>query len=542
MHTNFNFNFNFNNPYTSTRVPLFARNVVSTSHPLAAQAGLRMRLLGGNAVDAAIAAAATMTIVEPVSNGLGSDSFCIVWDGKALHGLNASGRAPQSWTPEYFKRKYGADASAPPKRGLDAVTVPGAVSSWVALSERFGKLPFADLMAPAIDIAERGYLVSPVVQEKWSAATDELKGQPGFAASFLPWGRAPTVGELFQFKAAARGLRAIAASKGQAFYGGEIARAIEKFSSQNGGSLTAKDFENYQPEWVKPIGKDYRGYTLHEIGPNGQGIAALIALGILDQFDIASLPLDGVDSQHLQIEAMKLAFADTYKYVAEPSSMAVTPAQMLDASYLASRAKLIDMKKAQDFGAGNPVKGGTIYLTAADEDGMMVSFIQSNYMGFGSGCVEPEFGISLQNRGHAFSLNAGINQVAPGKRPFHTIIPAFLTKDGQPVMSFGVMGANMQPQGHMQTLVRMLDYKQSPQAACDAPRWRYNAGLEINVEAAMNPACAQALAARGHRVEVINDSYQDFGAGQFIWRAGDPKVEGYVAASDARRDGQAVGF
>ena len=268
----------------------------------------------------------------------------------------------------------------------------------------------------------------------------------------------------------------------------------------------------------------------------------MIALGILDQFDLSSLPVDGVDSQHLQIEAMKLAFADTYKYVAEPSSMAVTPAQMLDASYLASRAKLIDMKKAQDFGAGNPVKGGTIYLSAADEDGMMVSFIQSNYMGFGSGCVEPEFGISLQNRGHAFSLNAGINQVAPGKRPFHTIIPAFLTKDGQPVMSFGVMGANMQPQGHMQTLVRMLDYKQSPQAACDAPRWRYNAGLEINVEAAMNPACVQGLARRGHRMEVINDSYQDFGAGQFIWRAGNPKVEGYVAASDARRDGQAVGF
>ncbi len=534
--------FNFHNPYTSTRTPLFARNVVSTSHPLAAQAGLRMRLLGGNAVDAAIAAAAAMAVVEPVSNGLGSDSFCMVWDGKELHGLNASGRAPQSWTPGYFKRKYGGDTSAPPKRGMDSVTVPGAVSSWVALSERFGKLPFADLLQPAIDIAERGYLVSPVVQEKWSAATDELKGLPGFAASFLPWGRAPTVGELFQFKAAARGLRAIAASKGQAFYGGEIAQAVEKFSSQNGGSLTVKDFENYKPEWVKPLGKDYRGHTLHEIPPNGQGISALIALGILDHFDLASLPVDGVDSQHLQIEAMKLAFADTYKYVAEPSSMAVTPAQMLDAAYLASRAKLIDMKKAQDFGAGNPVKGGTIYLSAADEDGMMVSFIQSNYMGFGSGCVEPEFGVSLQNRGHAFGLDAGINQVAPGKRPFHTIIPAFLTKDGQPVMSFGVMGANMQPQGHLQTLVRMLDYKQSPQAACDAPRWRYNAGFEINVEGAMNAACVQGLAERGHRMEVINDSYQDFGAGQFIWRAGDPKVEGYVAASDSRRDGQAVGF
>jgi gamma-glutamyltranspeptidase/glutathione hydrolase len=341
-------------------------------------------------------------------------------------------------------------------------------------------------------------------------------------------------------------LRAIAESRGQAFYGGEIAQAIERFSAQHGGSLKASDFAAYQPEWVNPIAKDYRGYTLHEIPPNGQGIAALIALGILDKFDVAALPVDGVDSQHLQIEAMKLAFADVYRFVAEPSSMEVSVDQMLDDAYLASRAKLIDMNKAQDFGAGNPVKGGTIYLTAADENGMMVSFIQSNYMGFGSGCVEPNFGISLQNRGHGFSVDAKVgnpaNLVAPGKRPFHTIIPAFLTKDGQPVMSYGVMGANMQPQGHMQTLVRMLDYGQNPQAACDAPRWRYNAGLEINVEAAMDPATVQALADRGHRMEVINDSYQDFGAGQFIWRAGDPKVEGYVAASDARRDGQAVGF
>jgi gamma-glutamyltranspeptidase / glutathione hydrolase len=235
-----------------------------------------------------------------------------------------------------------------------------------------------------------------------------------------------------------------------------------------------------------------------------------------------------------------------YKYVAEPSSMAITPEQMLDDAYLASRAKLIRMNQAQAFKDGNPAnwaKGGTIYLSAADESGMMVSFIQSNYMGFGSGCVEPTFGVSLQNRGHAFSLDpASPNVVAPGKRPFHTIIPAFLTKDGQPVMSYGVMGANMQPQGHMQTLVRMLDYGQNPQAACDAPRWRFNAGLEINVEAAMNPHTVQGLIDRGHQTEVINDSYQDFGAGQFIWRAGDPAREGYVAASDARRDGQAVGF
>jgi gamma-glutamyltranspeptidase/glutathione hydrolase len=533
--------FNFQNPYLSTRLPVFARNVVSTSHPLAAQAGLRMLWKGGNAVDAAIAAAAAMTICEPVSNGLGSDAFAILWDGKQLHGLNASGNAPQGWTPDYFSKKYGS-SDKPPKRGIDSITVPGAVAAWVALSERFGKLPFAELLEPAIEIAERGYLMPVVVQQKWAAAAPELKNLPGWAQSFLPWGRAPKVGELFQFKSAAQGLRLIAQSTGEAFYRGEIAEAVARFVRDHGGVLTAGDLAAYKPEWVEPIAKDYRGYTLHEIPPNGQGIAALVALGILSNFDIGSMPVDGADSQHVQIEAMKLAFADAYRYVSDPRTMEVSPVQMLDDRYLASRAKMIDMKRAQDFKAGNVAQGGTIYLTAADENGMMVSFIQSNYMGFGSGCVEPTYGISLQNRGHGFTLSPGANQVAPGKRPFHTIIPAFLTKDGQPVMSFGVMGGNMQPQAHMQTLVRMLDYKQDPQAACDAPRWRYDAGLQINVEQQMDTRTVEELVARGHRVEVINDSYQDFGAGQFIWRAGEPKVEGYVAASDPRRDGLVAGF
>ena len=532
----------YDNPYRTTRLPVFARNMVATSHPLAAQAGLRMLQQGGNAVDAAVAAAAAMTICEPVSNGLGSDAFCILWDGQQLHGLNAAGRAPAKWSADYFRKKYGA-ADAPPKRGIDSVTVPGAVSAWVQLNKRFGRLPLADVLAPAIDIAERGYAVPVVVQQKWAAAVPELESQPGFSQAFMPWGRAPQVGELFRFPAAAQALKRIAASRGVAFYGGEIAHAIQRFAAAQGGVIEASDFERYQPEWVDPLAIGYRGHQLHEIGPSTQGIAALMALGMLENFDMKALGADRVSAKHVQIEAMKLAFADVYRSVAEPSWMAVSPAQMLDAAYLKSRARLIRMNKAQDFGPGLQPQGGTIYLTAADESGMMVSFIQSNYLGFGSGCVEPEFGISLQNRGHGFSLSDDSpNVVAPGKRPFHTIIPAFLTKDGQPVMSFGVMGASMQPQGHVQTLVCMLDHGQSPQAACDAPRWRVNQGLSLNVEASMDPAIVEGLQARGHRIEAINDSYQDFGAGQFIWRLGEPGVEGYVGASDARRDGLVAGF
>ena len=535
--------FDWTTGYASQRSPVFARNVVSTSHPLAAQAGLRMLQAGGNAVDAAIATAAVMTIVEPCSNGLGSDAFCILWDGTQLHGLNASGRAPQAWTPDYFRRKHG-DGTTMPKRGWDTVTVPGAVSAWMALSRRFGKLPFADLMAPAIETAERGYAVPVIVQHKWTAAAalPELTSQPGFAQAFLPHGRQPHVGERFVFADAARALRLIAETKGEAFYRGEIAAAIAAHARAHGGAMTEADLAAHQADWVGTISQDYRGHTLHEIPPNGQGIAALIALGILQHFDVASLPVDGTASQHLQIEAMKLAFADVYRHVADARSMRLTPQQMLDPAYLAGRAKLIDPKRAQDFGPGHGPQGGTIYLTAADASGMMVSFIQSNYMGFGSGIVVPGYGISLQNRGHGFTLDpTRDNLVGPGKRPFHTIIPAFLMKEGQPQMSYGVMGGDMQPQGHLQTLVRMLDYRQQPQAACDAPRWRYAGGI-VNNEAGMPEATVQGLRALGHQVQPFADSYQDYGAGQFIWRLGDPAVEGYAAASDPRRDGQAVGF
>ncbi|MEI6838534.1 MAG: gamma-glutamyltransferase family protein, partial [Alcaligenaceae bacterium] len=390
--------FDWSNPYPTIRIPVFARNIVSTSHPLAAQAGLRMLLKGGSAVDAAIAAAATITLVEPVSCGLGGDAFAIVWDGKTLQGLNSSGYAPAAWNVDYFKNKYGVNEKGlakAPKRGVDAITIPGVVAGWAALHDRYGKLPFADLMEPAIEIAERGYAVPPVVAQKWAAAVPELKDQPGFAQTFMPKGRAPHVGERFVFKEAADTLRRIGATKGRDLYEGETAEKIIAWIQANGGVHTLDDLRSYKPDWVTPISKNYRGYTLHEIPPNGQGIAALMTLGILEHFDLASLQVDSVESQHLQIEAMKLAMADLYCYVSDGRSMEVTPEQMLDPAYLASRAKLIDPNKATHFGHGLPASGGTIYLTAADESGMMISFIQSNYMGFGSGCVEPQFGISL---------------------------------------------------------------------------------------------------------------------------------------------------
>jgi len=542
-------NFSWANPYATVRTPVFARNVVATSQPLAAQAGLRVLQEGGNAVDAAIAAAAVLTMTEPCSNGLGSDNFAIVWDphSRQLHGLNSSGIAPAAWSVNYFERKHGESAIVP-LRGWDSVTVPGAVAGWSVLHGKFGKRTFADVLAPAIDYAERGFAVSPGVQDKWRRATALLRNQPGFAESFLPKARTPEIGEHFVLAGAARTLKLIADSRGEAFYRGEIADAIERFAQIGGGAMTAADLSAYwdfaqSHAWVGTISTPFNGYDVHEIPPNGQGIAALSCLGILRHTALANYATDSVDWHHVMIEAMKLAFADTYAFVADPRSMKITPAEMLDDGYLARRASLIDMHRASAPIAGKPPLGGTIYLSAADASGMMVSFIQSNYMGFGSGVVVPGYGISLQNRGAGFSLDAASpNCVAPGKRPFHTIIPAFLMKDGAPQMSFGLMGGNMQPQGHVQTLARMLIAGQQPQAACDAPRWKVMAGLDIEVESAMPSCVSDELVARGHRITRADDTYMDFGSAQFIWSLGDPAVDGYVAASDSRRDGLAAGF
>jgi gamma-glutamyltranspeptidase/glutathione hydrolase len=548
--------FNWHNPYPTTRTPVFARNIVSTSQPLAAQAGLHMLRRGGNAVDAAIAAAAVLTMTEPCSNGLGADNFAIVWDGRQLHGMNSSGISPAAWTLDYFRGKYGADvAGTHPMRGIDTVTVPGAVAGWRLMHDRFGRASFGDILAPAIEYGESGFAISQVVQDKWTKAAPILGESPSWAATFLPKGRVPHVGEHFVLQGAARTLKRVAETKGEDFYRGEIAAAIARCAREQRGVLTEQDLAAYWDfvignapanAWVGTVSQDYRGYSVHEIPPNGQGIAALMALGILAHTPFAECAADSADWQHYGIEAMKLAFAEIYAYVADARSMRVTPAQMLDAAYLKERAKLIDPKRATLFRAGelpHGTRGGTVYLTTADESGMMVSLIQSNYMGFGSGIVVPGYGISLQNRGYGFSFDpAHANVVAPNKRPFHTIIPGFLMKDGEPQMSFGVMGGNIQPQGHLQTLTRMLVANQQPQTACDAPRWKWESGLHVDCEPRMDRDVRAELIRRGHQIAPIEDSYMDFGAGQFIWRLGDPAVDGYVAASESRRDGHAAGF
>ena len=518
-------------PYAWPRKPVLATNVVCTSQPLAAQAGLRMLADGGSAVDAAIATAIALTVVEPVSNGIGSDAFAIVWDGRQLHGLNASGRSPAAWTPEYFGGK------GVPALGWNSVTVPGAVSAWVELHAKFGKLPFERLFEPAISYGSKGFLVSPTIAEQWAAQAPLFASQAGFAETFMPGGRAPRPGELVTLRDHAATLETIATTNGEAFYRGDLAAKLEAHSSANGGAMRAGDLAAHHADWVGTISGGYRGYTVHEIPPNGQGIVALIALGILEQFDMSSFAIDSADSVHVQIEAVKLAFADAQSYVADIEHMTVRPEHLLDREYLRQRATLIDRDRAKPASAGTP-RGGTVYLTAADASGIMVSMIQSNYMGFGSGVVVPGTGISLQNRGADFTVAPGHpNQVGPNKRPYHTIIPGFLSKDGAPVMSFGVMGGPMQPQGHVQVVARIVDHGQNPQAACDGPRFRWAQGLQVCCESGFPASTLDELRRRGHEL-VTTDDYNQFGSCQAVWRLDD----GYLGVSDPRRDGQAVGI
>ncbi|GIM45128.1 gamma-glutamyltransferase [Collibacillus ludicampi] len=524
-------------PYPSRRSIVFAKNgMVATSQPLAAQAGLEMLKKGGNAIDAAIATAACLTVVEPTSNGIGGDAFALVWTNGKLHGLNASGPAPQGISIEVLQRK---GLSEIPKYGLLPVTVPGAPSAWAALSERFGKLPLTEVLAPAITYAESGFPITPILGVNWKRSFDHykqiLKSEvfQGWFQTFAPEGRAPEIGGIWRSSDHAKTLQAIAETKAESFYRGEIAEKIDRFFRKHGGYLRKEDLEAYRPEWVTPIGVNYRGYDVWEIPPNGHGLVALMALNILKGFDFSER--DTVDTFHKQIEAIKLAYADGKKYIADPRNMSVRVEDLLSDAYAEERRKLIG-KEALEPEPGQPPKGGTVYLATADRDGNMVSFIQSNYMGFGSGVVVPGTGIALHNRGHNFSFDPKHdNALEPGKRPYHTIIPGFLTKDEQPVGPFGVMGAFMQPQGHVQVIMNTIDFHLNPQAALDVPRWQWIEWKTVELEHSFPPSLAEALARMGHDIKWASGS-DSFGRGQIIWRNNENGV--LVGGTEPRTDGQ----
>ena len=519
---------NFDQPYPSVRSPVCAANVVATSQPLAVQAGLDALRRGGNAVDAALATAIALTVVEPSNNGVGGDAFAIVWDGERLVGLNASGRAPAGWTLDRF-----AGRKSMPLTGWDAVTVPGAVSAWVALSDRFGRLPFERLFDAAVGYAEDGFQVGPKTAWIWQQAAKTLGKFPDFADHFLP---APATGERFRRTELAASLREIAESQGESFYRGALAERIEAAAVAAGGALRQADLEGHQANWVEPIGQDYRQVRLHELPPNGQGLAAQIALGMLAHRE--RTPLDSTEGAHLEIEAMKVAIRAAFDHFADPDAMRIGVAELLDEESLKRAAARITDRASALPPAVLPTSRDTVYLTAADASGMMVSFIQSNYYGFGSGIVIPGTGIAMQNRGAGFVLDPGHpNCVAPGKRPFHTIIPGFVTGSGEPLASFGVMGGHMQHQGHVQMVRRLFDHGQNPQAASDAPRWHVYPDFSVGLETGFDPGVAEALKARGHQVRLEPREFI-FGGAQLIVKT----AHGYVGGSDHRKEGLAAGF
>lgn len=538
-------NFTFNAQeykYASRRRVVHAkRGMVCTSQPLASQAGLTILQQGGNAIDAAIATAICQTIVEPTNNGLGSDCFALVWTGGKLHGLNGSGYAPQRLTPEAVAASGATEKM--PLRGWEAVTVPGAPSAWAELHKRFGRLPFAKLFEPAIYYAEQGYPVSPIVARFWQEGIDALtpyKNNPAIAPWFATFdvhgnGVAPQTGELVTLPDHAKTLRILADSYCESYYRGELAQKLVEFSDKTGGYLSLEDLADYRAEWVEPVHINYHGYDVWEMPPNGHGITALMALNILKDMEIGAK--DTGDTFHKQIEAMKLAFADGMHYIADPRYMQTRVEELLSDAYAAQRRALIG-ETALEPTHGKPFCGGTVYLCTADGEGNMVSFIQSNYKDFGSGIVLPGYGINLNDRGAGFSLNPELDDyLAPRKKPYHTIIPGFLTHEGEAVGPFGVMGAYMQPQGHVQVIMNTVDWLLNPQSALDAPRWQWIAGKEIWLESSVAPEIVEDLRRRGHEVRVLEDD-TTFGRGEIIWRdsngvlagATEPRADGVVAA------------
>ena len=528
------------------------RGMVAAAHPLAVEIGVEILRRGGSAVDAAIAVNAALAVMEPVSCGLGGDLFAMVWDpGKGeLTGLNGSGRAPRRLTRELVPAEEDGTV---PLYSPYSWTVPGCVDGWYELHARYGRLPMAEVLAPAIAAAREGVPVPQVIAGAWASGERAFREKPGFAEVFLPGGRAPAEGEVFRNPALSRTLQLLADGGRDAFYRGRIAEQLVAFSGRHGGFFSAEDFSGHRSEWVEPISAGYRGVTVYELPPNGQGLAALQMLQILEQHDLARLGRSSADFWHLMIESKKLAYADRARFYADPGFAEVPVDGLLSADYARRRAGLIDMRRAaRTVEPGDPrfEHGDTTYLATADSSGMMVSLIQSNYTGFGSGYVVPELGFGIQDRGGLFSLEAGHpNALEPGKRPFHTIIPAFLAEQGVPNLAFGVMGGDVQPQGHVQIVVNLVDFGMNLQEAGDAPRFRHAGSQEptgtrmtdggfVSLESGIPLEVRRELMRRGHRLQEASGSA--FGGYQAVRR--DPVSGVYSGATESRKDGAAAGY
>jgi len=539
---------------TATRSVVWAKHgMVCAAQPLAVQAGLDMLKQGGSAVDAAIAVNACLGLMEPTANGLGGDLFAILYDPKTKQvvGLNASGRAPIALKAEMVPPDTDGTI---PLLSKYAWTVPGACDGWFELHAKYGKLPMKTVLAPAIRYAEEGFPVSPVIAENWAAGAKKCADKPGFREVFMPNGRPPHEGELFKNPALAKTLRLLADKGRDAYYKGPIADAIVKFSKANGGYFSSEDFARHHSTWDAPISTDYRGYRLWELPPPGQGLAALQLMNVLENFDLRAMGRESADFWHVMIEAKKIVYADRARYYADPAFAKVPVEQLLSKDYAKKRAALLDMRHAAQTDTPGDVamlnRKETTYLCTADESGLMVSLIQSNYSGFGSGYAVPEVGFGLQNRGACFALKPGHpNRLEPGKRPFHTIIPAFLTKDGQPLLAFGVMGGDMQPQGHAQILVNLIDFGMNLQEAGDAVRFHHTDSSEpmgtvmhdggiLHIEDGLPIAVIEELKRRGHIMKP--EAVGAYGGYQAIWR--DPVNGNYAGATEKRKDGCAAGY
>jgi len=535
-------------PFASRSEVIAQNGMVATSQPLATQVGLDILKRGGNAIDAAIAANAMLGLVEPTGNGIGGDLFAIVWDAKTkkLYGLNASGRSPRSLTLDYFKQQ-GLEKI--PSFGPLPVSVPGAVDGWFELHGRFGSMPMASLLSPSIEYAEKGFPVSELIAYYMQRSVDQLEKYKGFKETFMPNGKAPVKGQVFKNPNLAATYSKIASGGRDAFYKGEIARVIAAYMEDQGGFLSYEDLATHTSEWVNPVSTNYRGYDVWELPPNGQGIAALQILNILEQYDIEGMGFGSAEYVHTFVEAKKLAFEDRAKYYADPAFQKIPVDWLISKQYAQERKALINPKKAAKHYDAGLNEGDTIYLTTADKEGNMVSLIQSNYRGMGSGMTPDGLGFILQDRGEMFSLKEGhFNVFAPGKRPFHTIIPAFVTHNGKPWLSFGVMGGGTQPQMHAQIIVNLIDFGMNLQEAGDAPRILHSGSSEptdevmtdggyVSLENGYSAKTRRSLVQMRHVLREVSGSY---GGYQAIMR--DPKTGVFYGASESRKDGHAAGY